>query len=276
VTDENQTESSTTSTTSSNNETGTEATAPATTSSNNETGAAGQLSQPPEAPPFGSDLSDEHRTFIDEKKWSKLEDAITSYKHLLETAGGDGVPKTDEERAALWDKMGRPEAPDKYSVKLSEDIAPIAEAAHKAGLTDDQFVAIGKAIADLDSDELDTMKVGQKYLNDLRTDVGESTYDKMMHQGREAARSLNLSTTDLQGMEQGLGTRRFMEIMSKLGEGKTETPFLKAKAAPQATREEARRQWEERTRDASFVTRLRTGDASALRERDEAFARMYR
>lgn len=69
-----------------------------------------------------------------------------------------GSDASDEERAAFYDKLGRPESPDKYELPqegLPEGFEPnegrltaMREAAHQAGISAQQFAALARADAE--------------------------------------------------------------------------------------------------------------------------------
>ncbi len=113
----------------------------------------------PENTPFGA-VDAELQAYIDNKKWTSPADAINAYKNL---EGFRGVPEdrllklpTDqadpEGMGEVWDRLGRPEAADKYTLALPEEMKDsvydhMATAAHTAGLTDAQFQGMQKEFA---------------------------------------------------------------------------------------------------------------------------------
>lgn len=132
---------------------------------------------------WAAGLSQENRAVVEAKKWASGDDAIKSYREL-EAHVGDAlkVPGADapaEEWDKLWGKLGRPEKPDAYQLKVDRENLPadfpydenlaieFRTMAHEAGLNPaqaqklhDRFVAqqaksfagIGEAAAKREGD----------------------------------------------------------------------------------------------------------------------------
>lgn len=121
----------------------------------------GQVSQESAAvadSPFGS-VPEDLRGYIDNKQWKSPLDAVQAYKNL---EGFRGVPEDrllklpsdPADMGQVWDKLGRPEAPDKYTLAIPEDMKDgvfdnMAAAAHEAGLTDTQFQSLQGRFAEV-------------------------------------------------------------------------------------------------------------------------------
>jgi hypothetical protein len=96
------------------------------------------------------------------------EDRKAFYDKVLQKAP-DLMPKpTDENLDAFYNSMGRPEAHDKYSYtppegkEVPEDFGAFAEAAHKAGLSQDQFNAVLDGVLGNVWQQQDTMEHEQQ------------------------------------------------------------------------------------------------------------------
>lgn len=95
--------------------------------------------------------------YIETKGWKTEADAVRSYRNLEKLRGvpEDRLLKLPEDPAdmgAVWDRLGRPEAPDKYTAAIPEDLRDgiydrLAGKAHEAGLTDGQFKALQEEFA---------------------------------------------------------------------------------------------------------------------------------
>jgi len=97
---------------------------------------------------------EDNRTLVEAKQWKSVDDAIKSYRDLEAHASKAlKVPSADataEEWNAFYGKLGRPESPDKYELKLNTEAVPqdfpydeksaieFRTWAHEAGLTQQQ------------------------------------------------------------------------------------------------------------------------------------------
>lgn len=128
-------------------------------------------------------LSQENRALVEAKKWGSSEDAIKSYRELEAHVGkaltvpGADAPAEDWDK--LWSKLGRPEKPDGYQLKVDRTNLPaefpydenlaieFRTMAHEAGLSPSQaqklhdrfvaqqaksFTGIGEAAAKREGD----------------------------------------------------------------------------------------------------------------------------
>lgn len=96
--------------------------------------------------------------YITNKGWGGVDDLLQSYQNSEKLIGADPskVLTISEDPAKMdevWNKLGRPEAADKYSLKLPEEMKDglydnMAGAAHKAGLTDAQFATMQETFAE--------------------------------------------------------------------------------------------------------------------------------
>lgn len=69
---------------------------------------------------------EENRGIVEAKKWTTADDVIEAYanleKHASSSIKPPGPEATDEEWAAFYGKIGRPEKPDAYEFRVSEDL----------------------------------------------------------------------------------------------------------------------------------------------------------
>lgn len=94
---------------------------------------------------------EENRALVEAKQWQTLDDAIRSYRELEHHASKalklPGENATAEDWNKFYSKLGRPESPDKYELKLNTETVPqdfpydetsaieFRKWAHEAGLT---------------------------------------------------------------------------------------------------------------------------------------------
>lgn len=72
--------------------------------------------------------SEDNRTLVEAKQWKSPEDAIKSYReleaHASKAVKVPGADATAEDWNAFYGKLGRPESPDKYELKLNTEAVP--------------------------------------------------------------------------------------------------------------------------------------------------------
>ena len=105
-------------------------------------------------------LPDEMKGYVETKGFKDPAAVLTSYQNLEKLRGvpEDRLLKLPEKMdadalAPIYDKLGRPEAPDKYTRALGEGFddgvfKSVADTAHKLGLSDAQFSGLQKIMAE--------------------------------------------------------------------------------------------------------------------------------
>lgn len=200
-------------------------------------GAAGAGGTPsPAATPW---YGDTHRELVGAKGWKSPDDVLTSYRGLETLLGADkanrGVvlPKDENDRDgynALWNRLGRPETPDKYTIPEALRSDPMAlefaKQAHGAGLTGKQFDDTMKWYIDAATklEERQQAEFRAKVdadVDKLKTEWG-GAWDAKIEQGRRAARQFGASAEQITAIEEKLGSawvyKFFADIGAKLGE----------------------------------------------------------
>lgn len=127
--------------------------------------AQGQATQQPTTnnPVWYDKAPDEVKGYIQNKGWDDPIKAVNSYQELEKFRGASEkellrLPKDPNAEGAfdeIYNRLGRPEAPDKYALDLGQDVQiddvrlnSFREIAHKAGITQKQFEALAKADAE--------------------------------------------------------------------------------------------------------------------------------
>ena len=100
-------------------------------------------------------ISEEYRSNPNIEKFTELDALAKSYNNAVSMIGTDKIPlpgktATDEQWNEVYNKLGRPESADKYTLELKTDVAPIdenvikgfAQNAHKLGLNNKQAQGI--------------------------------------------------------------------------------------------------------------------------------------
>ena len=114
-----------------------------------------QTTQPLSGKTWKEAISQEYRTNPNIEKFTELDALAKSYINAVSMIGTDKIPlpgksATDEQWNEVYNKLGRPESPDKYTLELKTDVAPVdeniikgfAQNAHKLGLNNKQAQGI--------------------------------------------------------------------------------------------------------------------------------------
>lgn len=180
---------------------------------------------------------------------SDPEAVAKSYRNLEKLLGADRAGKTvvlpgedasAEERMEVYNRLGRPDSPDKYQLPLSDDADPeftkwAQEAFHGAGLTQDQAKAVAEKFTEFAQQQEQsqqaqyTQSVEQEDAA-LRKEWGQN-YDKHISMAQRAARNLvgkdeSDRVQKLDSLEKAMGYRGLMEFMSDLGSKLGEDAFV--------------------------------------------------
>src|SRR5690349_14787907 len=89
---------------------------------------AGDHGSPPAFPDLAAGPSPENRAFVEAKQWGSLGDALKSHRELEAHVGKALVPPGKDATADDWSKfyakLGRPEKPEGYELKVARDTLP--------------------------------------------------------------------------------------------------------------------------------------------------------
>jgi hypothetical protein len=135
----------------------TEVTQPVATEPTKETTATANTTTAQSTQPVSwkSSISEQYRTNPNIEKFTEIDALAKSYINAVSMIGTDKIPlpgktATDEQWNEVYNKLGRPESPDKYKLELKTDVAPVdentikgfADNAHKLGLNNKQAQGI--------------------------------------------------------------------------------------------------------------------------------------
>lgn len=183
-------------------------------------------------------MTDEETTaYVQNKGWQNPGDLLTSYRNLEKFAGGSksvvALPGPDADEKALgefYNKLGRPESPDKYSIEIGKDhdveLAKwFTQTAHAAGLSDKQAqtlfgkwneMAGGRMQAMQQASAEEAAARADADLKALKTEWGQ-TYDKQIDAGKRAVAALGFNAEKLTEYENKLGTGEMLKLFATLG-----------------------------------------------------------
>jgi hypothetical protein len=184
------------------------------------------------------------RGLVQTKGWQTPVDAINSYANLEKFLGADKagrglvLPKEDagaDEWGQVYDRLGRPKAPDGYKLPIPQgDTGEFAQQAakvfHDAGLTTKQAEALANWWNQtqeqvMGSQEQTLVQNSEAEMAQLQQEWGRD-FDANIEAGRRAARQFGVDADTISAMESSIGTKKVMELFTKIGKGLTEDTFV--------------------------------------------------
>jgi len=179
--------------------------------------------------------------YITNKGWDNPAKAIESYRNLEKFAGGSKslveLPGPDADESKLgefYNRLGRPESPDKYGITPPEGADPaltdwFKQTAHKHGLTDKQASALfsewnGKVGEMSQAMEQEVAQRSEQEITALKKEWGQA-YDKQIDMGKRAVAALGMKQEQLAAYEAKLGTGEMLKLFAILGSKMGEDTF---------------------------------------------------
>lgn len=190
---------------------------------------------------WSADFDEQTAAYVQNKGWQSPTDLLTSYRNLEKFAGGSKnlleLPGADAEPDAwgpVYDKLGRPESPDKYSIQPPEGGDPeltnfYKQIAHKNGLSDKQAASIfndwNKAVGERMATMQQQMEQqSAREVESLRQEWGQA-YEQQITSGRKAVAALGLNAEQLSNYEAKLGSADMLRLFATLGSKMGEPAF---------------------------------------------------
>ncbi len=151
-------------------------------------------------------ISEEYRSNPNIEKFTELDALAKSYINAVSMIGTDKIPlpgktATDEQWNEVYNKLGRPESADKYTLELKTDVAPVdenvikgfAQNAHKLGLNNKQAQGILEFYKQTLEGSAKEMSVNMESAqaeatNMLRSEWGK-TYDENLRKASSVAQT---------------------------------------------------------------------------------------
>jgi hypothetical protein len=217
------------------------------------------------------------RDWVKSKGFKDPDAMVSSYReleHQLRNGEKLVLPKegdSAETVEAFHKAIGRPDAADKYDLKLgegeevNEDLAKVMrEAAFKAGVPASMFAAMAEPFNAYMRDVLQQHETAQVQQRDAgvaeyRSEVGDK-FNTHIAAGNKAMRMLELSGEDIAGIEQGLGTKKTLALFAKLGMGMSEDILLDAGGRPKfsMSKEEAQAELDRVGKEPGYLDKLKS------------------
>lgn len=263
---------------------------------------AGQA-PPAGAPPAGTAPAwlpgaDEATTgYVANKGWKEPGDVLSSYQNLEKLLGAERagntviLPKPDatpEEKAAFFNRLGRPQDPAGYQIKLPEgapkEFATAAQAKmHELGLSKAQGEALaewwnGQATASQAALQAQTAEAFKSEDAALHQEWG-AAFPQNIAQAQAAVRGLGITTEQIDRLQAAMGHKATMEFFQKIGSKMGEADFVsgtgKEPFGNAMTPAQAKARMAELMKDKDFVARFAKGDTQAIQERNRLVTFMF-
>lgn len=248
----------------------------------NPTGSPSTLPPPAGGDDFLKGFDPQTQEFVAKKGWKSPVDMVGSYQNLEKLLGGEKVPvpKGPEDKAAydlMFKALGRPDAADGYGLDKREGIDPqlakaAGEAFHGLGLNPSQaqglldwFDGQGKS-AQKEAEERYAQE-SQVEFQQVQREWGKE-FDTKAEFGRRAVRQFGIDPEAAKGIERAIGTKRMMDLFSKIGESFNEAP-MRGQGSQESqivTPVLAEQKIQELKADPDFSARYMKGDPRARSE----------
>lgn len=179
-------------------------------------------------------LPDDLKGYVANKGWDEPAKVAQSYRELEKFAGSKANymempdPNDPEAVSNVLRKLGAPEGPDGYNIELPEGVTPdenmmgafktLAAETHmtpaQAQKAVEWFEGYKQNVAE--SMQAESAEQSEKAIAALQKEWG-ADFDKNVAAGQKLVRATDISTEDIQKLEDHMGTSAVMNIMAKLG-----------------------------------------------------------
>ena len=190
---------------------------------------------PPAAADWTSGLPEDLKGVAAAKGWRDPAQAVQSYQGLEKLLGADRAGRTvvmpkddapDAEKAAFFQSLGRPEAPDGYGLSAREGADPAfsaeaAKAMFEAGLTKAQAAKLadwfdGQSGQAQGAANADFARRSEAEVNELRAAWGKDA-DARVETARRYARQAGFDEAELDKIERAIGSKAMLERFDAAG-----------------------------------------------------------
>lgn len=240
-------------------------------------------------------LSPEMKQLVADRKWESVDVALNSYRNLEKLTGVPAdqiikLPKDNDPKAwdAVYNRLGRPESADKYTVTVpegqSDEFAKVAKGwFHESGLSQSQATKLAEKWNGFVADQLKTAEAEQTQknqvsINELKQAWG-ADYDKRAVVVDRAAEAFGMNQDQLAALKQVLGPKGAMEFLHNIGskvaveDGRPAGMSRDTSASSEMSPESAQAKIAELRRDKDFAALYNSHD---VKQRMEARQQMER
>lgn len=235
--------------------------------------------------------------YIQNKGWDNPLKAVESYRNLEKLLGADKannavvIPRADadaKEWAAVYDKLGRPSAPDGYKVPLPEGGDPEFHKAsmgkfHELGLTQKQGETLmnwynESVMQQMQQVEAQRAEMFNQEEAAVRQEWG-AAYTQNLAQAQAAARGLGLNAETIDALSDTLGHKATMNLLAKIGTRLGEDSFVSGDVnnsfGNAMTPAQAKAQIQSLMSDKDFTTKYMSGNQDAKAKMAQLHAWAY-
>lgn len=244
---------------------------------------AAPTGSPAQETSWNAGFDEDTNAFIQNKGWKSPADILSSYRNLEKFAGGSKnlleLPGADADEEALnnfYNKLGRPESPDKYGIQPPEGadndlVEWFKSAAHKTGLSDKQATSLFDAWNTMSGERLQAMESMQreeseKAITDLKKEWGQA-YNQQIDAGKRAVAALGYDENSLNALESKMGTADMLRLFATLGSKMGEDNFVSSERSGQSfgvTPAAAKQQIADLKMDKNFMDQYLKGNPDAI------------
>lgn len=259
------------------------------------TGDNGQQT-PPQTAWYG-EVDTDTKGYLENKGWKSPIEAITSYRNLERAFGAEKAGRTvvlpgdkaePAELDAFFNKLGRPESPEKYELKAPDGadentVKWFKETAHKHGLSAKQAAALfddyNAMTGTLTQAQMEAQKaqIAQE-VDGLKKEWG-AAFDTKVSAAKQAVKAFGIEPDTIDAIEQVMGFSRVMKFFDQIGAKVAEPGFASQEQKTQSfgalTPQAAMDRIAEKKADKTFTARLVAGDRSAQAEWDRLHEMAY-
>lgn len=186
-------------------------------------------------------FDEETSAYVTNKGWQSPADILSSYRNLEKFAGGSKnlveLPGVDADQSAMdsfYAKLGRPDSPEKYGLKMPDGGDPeladwFRNVAHQSGLTDKQAASLFDSWNEMSATRLQAIMEQQnadseKAIADLKKEWGQG-YDAQIDMGKRAVAALGYDQESLNALESKMGTADMLKLFAAVGSKMGEPAF---------------------------------------------------
>jgi hypothetical protein len=229
--------------------------------------------------------------YAQNKGWKDPVEVLNGYRNLEKLVGQDKIPMPKDPNDAegwgrVYDALGRPKSAEDYKLPVPEgDTGEFAKAAaskfHELGISERQANALAEWWNQTQSGQIEQMNSQRaaKADADIRALTQEwgNAYEENVELGRRAAREFGLNQEKLSAIENAMGTKEMMMLLSRVGRGLTEHNFEGGRSTGGfgMTPEAARSRIADLRADPTYSTKYLNGDADAKQEMARLMALAY-
>jgi hypothetical protein len=233
--------------------------------------------------PWTEGFDPDTTAYVTNKGWQNPADILNSYRNLEKFAGGSKnlleLPGVDADQTAMdafYAKLGRPDSPDKYGLKVPDGgDAALADwfkqTAHKTGLSEKQAASLFDAWNEMSGSRLQAMQQesqaqSERAITELKREWGQG-YDGQIDAGKRAVAALGYDAAQLDAIEGKLGTAEMLKLFATIGSKMGEPSFEGGERSGTSfglTPASAKQQIADLKMDKNFMSEYLSGNQDAV------------